>query len=381
MSIGVIIVNYFTEDLLRPLVEQVMRSPLVRQLVIFDNGSAASLSFSDSKVRVLGTGCNLGFAAAVNRAFAALATDYVLLLNPDLRLDNACVARLLQASRRYHCPIVGPRLFWDDERHFRLPPATGELRWLGLGADNPSSLEGRLRAHYWAIHHDHYWAQDTPFRQPFLSGACLLLASDWVRARGRVFDERYFMYYEDTDLCIEAQVEGWVPLCVPGAEAVHYWDQSPEPLGGKAGMMADASRALRLKYGLPARDPWSECPLLPQVPGPMPLDLGDLAMPPHFILPPWREGTRFEMAIGPGFVPFAQALVCPGGLQTSGFGALGRKLTRSARLWWSGGEEIGLTLPATIWSRLRPGCYYARTRQADGSLDRHWQWRRNALTP
>lgn len=217
MSIGVIIVNYFTEDLLRPLVEQVMRSPLVRQLVIFDNGSAASLSFADSKVQVIGTGCNLGFAAAVNRAFAALATDYVLLLNPDLRLDNACVARLLQASRRYHCPIVGPRFFWDDERHFRLPPATGELRWLGLGADNPSSLEGRLRAHYWAIHHDHYWAQDTPFRQPFLSGACLLLASDWLRARGRVFDERYFMYYEDTDLCIEAQVEGWgTALCACG---------------------------------------------------------------------------------------------------------------------------------------------------------------------
>lgn len=378
MSIGVIIVNYFTEDLLRPLVQQVVRFPLVRQLVIFDNGSATPLFFEDSKVRVIGTGCNLGFAAAVNRAFAVLSTDYVLLLNPDLRLDIACVARLLEASRRYHCPIVGPRFFWDDERRFRLPPATGELRWLGLGAGDPSSLDGRMRAHYWAIHHDHYWAQEAPFRQPFLSGACLLLAGDWLRARGRVFDERYFMYYEDTDLCIEAQVEGWVPLCVPGAEAVHYWDQSPEPAGGKGELMAEASRALRRKYGLPERDSLSELPLLPQVPAPMPLDLGDLATPPRFILPPYQQGTRFEMAVGPGFVPFAQALVDPGGLRTTSTGSKMRKLARSARLWWSAIEEGDLTLPAPLWSRLRPGCYYARTRQADGAIGSQWQWRRSS---
>jgi len=377
MSIGVIIVNYFTEDLLRPLVEQVVRFPLVRELVIFDNGSATPLIFDDSKVRVMATGCNLGFAAAVNRAFAALATDYVLLLNPDLRLDNACVTRLLEASRRNHCPIVGPRFFWDDERRFRLPPATGELRWLGLGADSPSSLEGHLRAHYWAIHHDHYWEQDTPFRQPFLSGACLLLASDWLRARGRVFDERYFMYYEDTDLCIEAQVEGWVPMCVPAAEATHYWDQSPEPAGGKARMMAAASRALRLKYGLPDRDSLSELPLLPRVPAPMYVNLGDLDTPPCFVLPPCQPGTRFEIAVGPGFVPFAQALLGPGGLKPAGTGSRMGVLARSARFWGGAIEEGVLTLPTPIWSRLRPGRYYARARQADGGIGLLWQWQRS----
>lgn len=377
MSIGVIIVNYFTEELLRPLVQLVASFPLVRQVVIFDNGSSQPLSFEGGVVRVMSAGCNLGFAAAVNRAFAVLTTDYVLLLNPDLRIDNACVVRLLEASRHYLCPIVGPRFFWDDERRFRLPPATGELRWLGLGADDPSSLEGHLRAHYWAIHHDHYWAQRAPFRQPFLPGACLLLASDWLRARGRVFDERYFMYYEDTDLCIDAQVEGLVPLCVPGAEAVHYWDQSPEPAGGKGGLMAEASRALRQKFGLPERDFWSELPLLPSVPAPMPLDLGDVATPPRFFLPPCHPGTRFEIAVGPGFVPFAQALVGPDGLRTTGTGSRMRKGARYARLWWSAIEEGELTLPTPLWSRLRPGCYYARTRQADGAIGAQWQWRRS----
>ena len=378
MTIGVIIVNYFTEELLRPLVRQVVGFPMVRQVVIFDNGSTQPQSFEEDAVRVMSAGCNLGFAAAVNRAFAVLATDYVLLLNPDLRIDLDCVARLLEASHRYHCPIVGPRFYWDDERRFRLPPATGELRWLGLGAGDPLSLEGQLRAHYWAIHHDHYWAQRAPFRQPFLSGACLLLAGDWLRARGRVFDERYFMYYEDTDLCIVALVEGWVPLCVPGAGAVHYWDQSPEPAGGKGGLMADASRALRQKYGLPERDSLAELPLLPPVPAPMPLDLGDLATPPRFVLPPCQPGTRFEIAVGPGFVPFAQALVGPGGLRPAGTGSRLRKLARSARFWRGAIEEGDLTLPTPIWSRLRPGCYYARAPQADGGIGAHWQWRRSS---
>jgi GT2 family glycosyltransferase len=374
MTVGVIIVNYFTEDLLRPLVQRVAAFPMVRQLVVFDNGSSSPLSFGEGHVQVLGEGRNLGFGAAVNRAFAALDTDYVLLLNPDLRLDAACVARLLEASRRYQAPIAGPRFYWDDECFFRLPPATGELRWLGVGAGAPSSLDGRLRDHTWAVYHDHYWAARAPFRQPFLPGACLLLAGDWLRARGRVFDERYFMYFEDTDLCIEAQREGWMPLCVPGAEVVHYWDQSPEPTGGKARMMAEAGRALRHKYALPQRDPLEEMPLLPPVPTVPPLDLGEVVLPPQFGLPACPAGTRFEIAVEPGFVPFAQAEVDAVGLVPFGGSPVVRALARAKR--WRAAKAGLLTLPAPLWSRLRPGCYHARLRGPDGVAGQQWQWRR-----
>ncbi len=56
MTIGVIIVNYFTEELLRPLVRQVVGFPMVRQVVIFDNGSTQPLSFEEGAVRVMSAG-------------------------------------------------------------------------------------------------------------------------------------------------------------------------------------------------------------------------------------------------------------------------------------------------------------------------------------
>ena len=374
MTVGVIIVNYFTEDLLRPLVRSLVRFPMIREVIVFDNGSASPLALGEGPARVMGEGRNIGFAAAVNRAFTALSTNYVLLLNPDLRIDAAAVELLLATSRRYRCPMVGPRFYWDDDRLFRLPPATGALRWLGVGADAPSSLDGQLRGHYWALHHDHYWAQRSPFRQPFLPGACLLLDGNWVRRRGRVFDERYFMYYEDTDLCIEAQREGWMPLCVPGAEAVHYWDQSPEPDGGKGRMMAEAGLALRHKFGLSEQDAVNALPLLPQVPCVSPLDLGQITQAPQLGLSPYLAGTRFELAIDPGFVPFAQARLGPGGLTPYDRGFRVRNLARMAKPWAWMGQARNITLPGSLWSRLRTGCYHARLRGPDGMVGNQWRW-------
>jgi GT2 family glycosyltransferase len=376
MSVGVIIVNYFTEELLRPLVHQVAGFPMVRQVVVFDNGGAAPLTFGEGPVRVMGEGRNLGFAAAVNRAFAALSTEQVLLLNPDIRLDDRCLARLIAAGERHDCPIVGPRFYWDDNRLFRLPPATGALTW--LGADDHHALAGYLRGHYWAVHHDHYWAQGSPFRQPFLPGACLLLASDWLRARGRVFDERYFMYYEDTDLCIEAQCEGRTPLCVPGAEAVHYWDQSPDPEGGKARLMAAAGRALNAKFALSGRGQPDPPPQQPRVPTRPVMDLGLNIEPPRFALPAHGGGCHFEIAVEPGFVPFAQAMLGPMGIVAASGPWVGR-----VRPWWAGlargaGAVKTWQFPASIWSRLRPGSYYARLRRADGGSECQWRWIRGA---
>ncbi|MBK8637283.1 MAG: glycosyltransferase family 2 protein [Chromatiaceae bacterium] len=376
MTVGVIIVNYFTEELLRPLVRSLVEFPMIREVIVFDNGNPYPLALGDGMPRVMGEGRNIGFAAAVNRAFTALSTDYVLLLNPDLRIDVAAVERLLTTSRRYRCPMVGPRFYWDDERLFRLPPATGALRWLGLGADAPSSLDGQLRGHYWALVHDHYWSQRSPFRQPFLPGACLLLDSNWVRRRGCVFDERYFMYYEDTDLCIEAQREGWMPLCIPGAEVVHYWDQSPEPDGGKERMMAEAGLALRHKFGLPEQDAVNTLPLLPQVPWVPPLNLGQITEAPQLGVKAFPAGTTFELAIEPGFVPFAQARLGPGGLTPDDkcFGV--RNLVRLAksRSWM--GRASTISIPDKLWSRLRAGCYYARLRGPDGTVGNQWVWRR-----
>ena len=377
MSIGVIIVNYFTESLLRPLVEQVAHYSMVRQVVVVDNGSLAPLSF-EAGVRVISEGRNMGFAAAVNRGLMLLPPDcnYVLLLNPDMRLDAASVARLLEAAEGYRCPIVGPRFYWDEDRYFRLPPATGALTWLDVGAQDTTSLEGQLRTHAWSTYHDHYWSQQHPFRQPFLPGSCLLLAMGWIRARGRIFDERYFMYYEDTDLCLEAMQEGWMPLCVPKAELVHYWDQSPAGPSCKAVMMANSGHLFRLKHRLPISGVNTTLPVGAGTV--LTTDLGDVTDPPSLRFSVPRSGATLEIGVGADFVPFAQARLGINGL-ISRANELRLDQDRASEVALDRADRhacVSLVLPERLWMRLQPSWYHSRVRDGDGKTLHLWRWQR-----
>ena len=377
MSIGVIIVNYFTESLLRPLVEQVARYSMVRQVVVVDNGSLAPLSF-EAGVRVIAEGRNMGFAAAVNRGLMVLPPDcnYVLLLNPDMRLDAASVARLLEHAEGYGCPIVGPRFYWDEDRYFRLPPATGALTWLDVGAQDATSLEGQLRTHAWSTYHDNYWSQQDPFRQPFLPGACLLLAMGWIRARGRIFDERYFMYYEDTDLCLEAMQEGWMPLCVPKAEVVHFWDQSPAGPSIKASMMANSGHLFRLKHRLPIL---GESASLPVAAGNvLTTDLGDVTNPPSLQFSEPRSVAMLEIGVGADFVPFAQARLGISGLiPWTNELLLDQEQASAVALDHADRQAcVSLAFPQRLWLRIQPSWYYARVRHGDGETLHLWRWQR-----
>jgi GT2 family glycosyltransferase len=374
MTVDVIIVNFFTESLLQPLVQQVVGFPAVSQVVVFDNGSATPLSWTEGPVRIMSTGRNLGFGAAVNRAFAATSADHILLLNPDVRIGAASLDRLLLAAQSYRCPLVGPRYYWDDERLFRLPPATGALPWLAVGAGEPHTLEGSLRSQAWAIYHDHHWAQQSPFRLPFLPGACLLLSRDWLMARGRVFDERFFLYFEDTDLCMDALAQGWQPLCVPGAEVIHYWNQSREPEKGKSELMAEAGRLFHQKHATRVWGVTSPSPgLAPPIPRPASEDLGLLHIAPRLSLTsPWPRAT-LEVAVGGDFVPFAQARLGPEGLtpwcyRDPGAGDLGPAVKASPE----GGDA--LQFPPSVWGRMRAGHYHLRVRGADGRGMKQWRF-------
>jgi GT2 family glycosyltransferase len=124
-----------------------------------------------------GAGCNLGIAHALQR-WPSL--DDVLLLNPDAELAPGALLEL-HATRQRHpaAGIVGCRIADGDGRNWfdngRIP------RWTLRGFHCPAAATDEHRAE-------------------FVTGACMLLAGDLLRA-GLRFDERYFLYCEDADLC------------------------------------------------------------------------------------------------------------------------------------------------------------------------------------
>ncbi|SDF65195.1 hypothetical protein SAMN05660662_2922 [Blastococcus aurantiacus] len=235
-DVSVLIVTYNSgphiEACLTALEEALLR---VRgEILVYDNASkddTVARARSFPSVRVV-EGCdNLGFAAACNRLGALSSGRYLWFLNPDTRVDSRAVDELLRvASQHPQAHLFGAKTITPDGRTVTAS-AQGEMSIWSLtcfasglstilagrrGAD-PESLPG--------------WDRTTTRHVPMLSGGALMISRHaWARLGG--FDERYFMYAEDADLCARACREGFKPLYVASAVVEHEVGASSSA-GGK----------------------------------------------------------------------------------------------------------------------------------------------------
>ncbi len=353
MTCCAIIVNYHTRQFLPGLLKSLKQAPEITDIIIVDNSRQLTGSQPEplSECRIICNESNWGFGAAVNQGVAAARAEWLLIVNPDVRLEPGCVGHLIQAARQYQSPLTGPRFFLDDEHVFRIPPATGGCFWLDSAEQvaHRHNLDADLYSFYWTLRHDRFWQANMPFVEPFLSGACMLVYHPWLEAlQEPLFDERFFMYFEDTDLCARVLAAGQYPICVPDATAVHYYDQAPDLDGSKRKAVA-VSRQLFFEkhYGtLPA----GLTPPQIATSRPDPESLGALEHPPVFeITKQHSDGyCYFEMGINPWFVPFAQAVVT--------------------------GQQF--VFPSEVWERLASGQYFGRIRYQWGGSGYLWKWQK-----
>jgi len=351
MTVSAVIVNYHTASFLPGAVKELSGNPNVQQILIVDNSgelSSGSGLGDASLVEIIPNEVNRGFGAAVNQAVAMAGTEWILVMNPDMVLLNESLSAMVDAAETHGSPLVGPRFFWDDQKRFRLPPALGTCLWLQVAWQSAASfeLDGELFSFYWILRHERFWNATEPFFEPFLSGGCLLINRPWVISMGgKVFDERFFFYFEDTDLCARALRNGIRPLCVPDANVIHYVDQSPAPKGKKADYMARAHAQFVSKhYGTISMPSWS-----PRDHAGAVMDLGTVADPQTFDLGETSAVVAdcfFEVAFNPYFVPFAQA-----------------SLTGPV-----------FEFPQEVWGRLSPGQYFGRIRSGQRGTLRAWSW-------
>lgn len=322
--ITAIIVNYRTASLARPLIQQLLAEPLIKEIIIVDNSGEALEELKDLSVKVISNPVNVGFGRAVNQGAKKATTPYLLVVNPDVRICPGAIQALLDTAERTKASLLGPRFYWDEKKIFRLPPATGHtLAWeLFLKAASLSPYDAMLVSFYWLLRHERFWESQEPFYEPFLSGACLLIRQNDFRPF--LFDERFFLYYEDTDLCLRAQKEKKLVLCVPQAEMIHFWNQSPEPPPSKAYFMEESKQKFLQKYYLNIQNILCF---------PLGGEIKTLFLKPKEALP--NEKIFLEVSINPLFIPFAQANWYP---------------------------DLSLDLPREIKLRLNPGKYFLRLR-------------------
>ncbi len=234
--VAAVLVNYCTPELvleaLQSLEAELGRGHDLRALVV-DNaspdGSGARLRSLLEEPRfsrwvvLLELTENRGFGAGNNAAFRLLfdrapdeTPDALLLMNPDTRLRPGALAALVQLlDEQPGAGAVGPQIVWPDSQPqhsaFRFPSIWSELDGaLRIG------LVSRLLA---------------PFAVPmpiatarrvcdWVSGSCVLLRRELIESVG-AFDEGYFLYFEETDLCRRARAAGWEVWQEPAARVEH----------------------------------------------------------------------------------------------------------------------------------------------------------------
>ncbi|MCR2793565.1 glycosyltransferase [Microbacterium sp. zg.Y625] len=198
------------------------------RVIVADNDSSDEtlgvLARHDDVV-VVRSGGNLGYSGGINVAAAQAGdTECFLILNPDLRVRPGAVRALLAARRgRPDAGIVAPRIVDDDGQVtpslFNEP---GVLRALSdailgpLWASRPRALtEWVRRPVAYTRQRDVDWA----------SGAALLVTAEAARAAGE-WDERFFLYSEETDYCHRVRAAGFAVVFEPSAVVEHSQGKS-----------------------------------------------------------------------------------------------------------------------------------------------------------
>lgn len=223
--LSIIIVNYRSGALLNACLDAIAQAaPAIEpETLIVNNDPADDLSAVRARgwprLQIIQNDCNLGFGAAANRGFQRSRGEFILLLNPDVRTGTGSIGALLETMQQN--PKAGlalPQLQNPDGslqyscRRFYTYRTLFLRRglWKTLFSSHPHV------ARHLMLDWDHQSLQPVDWGL----GAAMLVRREAVQPAG-LFDERFFLYFEDVDLCLRLHRTGWQVLYNPAAVMIH----------------------------------------------------------------------------------------------------------------------------------------------------------------
>jgi len=228
MDLSIIIVSYNTQKLLRDCIQSVIDSTkdISYEIIVVDNnstdGSQQILNETYPDIKLLCNKDNVGFSRANNQGFRVSSGQYLLFLNSDTIVSNNAVLKMVDYMKEnQEAGIVGPKIL--NERH---QPTRSYMQFMDAGTLFLGSKN--LRFLFDVEKHRLHFSQydyDSIQNVPWLSGASLMIARNIFEEAG-LFDERYFLYLEDMDLCLQVHKRGYQVVYFPRAEITHLFGGS-----------------------------------------------------------------------------------------------------------------------------------------------------------
>lgn len=263
MDLAVVVVNHNTGDYLARCTSSIASSAggLGIEIVVVDNASSdgSAERAAAPGIRVIRNADNRGFAAAANQGIGATEAPLILLLNPDAAIVGGSPEALVKVAReRPRAGAIGALVRNPDgtiQPSARRVPRLGEAlahAFLGpIWRGNPWTRSYTMAG----------WDRASEREVEWVSGSAMLLRREAIAEVG-AFDEGYFMYVEDVDLCTRLRRAGWEVLFSPELEVVHQIGVSTH---GQRGRMAFAHSDSIYRYFVKHRATGSTALLKPAV--------------------------------------------------------------------------------------------------------------------
>lgn len=335
--VSVIIVNFHSACLTKRAVESVSGGNENPEIFVVDN--TATPEERKTLQSILPPGANLicnerneGFAKACNKAYTLSKGDWIFLLNPDAYVIPPCLGVL--KSFLENTPDAGaaaPHVFWDSAMTYLFPSAVSQspVHDVLIKLSQTLPVFGYLNFLAERRKNLKLWKSSSPVSVKNLSGGTAMLRRSAIEDIGGLFDEQFFLFYEDSDLFLRLRKAGYRAYIVPSAKAVHNHKHTRLKLD----IMAQTRmRFFKKHFNSPFLDYIFAILPEPSQKGAY-TDSGDWDTPPVFSVPPaLRKSYLFELSPNPVFIPAV--------------GYFGR------------GET--LRFPEEIWNSLDQGDYFSR---------------------
>jgi len=218
MKVAILVLNYNGKALLSTYLGSVVRHKEEAEVWVVDNGSTddsldlVKKNFPEVKVLVLDN--NFGYTKGYNLAVSKIDADLYCFLNNDVRVNSDWVTPMRQLFKtQQHLGFAQPKIVSDQNKSFfeYAGAAGGRLDLFGL-----PYCRGRY------LHHceKDQGQYDNLEKVTWASGAAF-----WVRKTAFTqlggFDERFFMHFEEIDLCLRGKAVGWITMCHGNVHVSH----------------------------------------------------------------------------------------------------------------------------------------------------------------
>lgn len=237
VDLSIVIVSFNTKELLRKCLESITYESqgIPSEIIVVDNhshdGSAEMVATSFPSVVLITTAENLGFAGANNKGFAVAKGRYIVLLNSDAFLYPGTLHKALELMElNPDVGLAGARLIgsdgsWQPSRRMYPSVLNDFLHLSGLAAKYPQShFFGRA---------DRTWvSSDVASDADWVPGAFAIIRREALEKSG-YFDERFFLYYEEVDLCRRIKGAGFRIVYWPDLVVTHLGGESSKNVRGQ----------------------------------------------------------------------------------------------------------------------------------------------------